>query len=543
MAAVPSIGRASAVEPRPAPGAEAQATSLLYERYSRQIFNFCLHKLGSREEAEDAAQTTFLNAFRGIQRGVRPEIEQAWLFKIAENVCLTRHRSTFRRRRVETPSDFDAVQEVVPSPPRDGDTLIRLTDALAEMPEQQRRALLLREWQGLSYREIAEELGLSQPAVETLLFRARRTLAHGLTEAPQPKKKRARLRSGLDLGALLTAVKAAFAGGAAVKVAAVTAVAATTAVAGSKVENKIQHAHARQAHAVAAKPDRPAQAQTPAAAPALRQIAATASAAQESTARPAATKRSPAQLVLPGKVGRVDDKDLAPAPPAAVDATVAMAAASVAAPEPAPAPVAAEQPVQAAPEQPAAAPPVTTRSAERRHEGRRTDERKQEEKRTQRDLSATQSASAPASQQPDPGRRDRHDRQGGGKDGTNDQGTSVRTVDAAPSPTAVATTPPSGATGSGRGDRKNDKKERKGDAPAPDPGQASTTAETPPIVAPVPQEQRSDQGSGKGRGRGKRDAPAPAPATAPAEDTTAAQSAPSDPGNWDRNGRGKGRRK
>ncbi len=50
------------------------------------------------------------------------------------------------------------------------------------MPEQQRRAILLREWQGLSYREIAGELEVSQSAVETLIFRARRSLAQGLEQ-------------------------------------------------------------------------------------------------------------------------------------------------------------------------------------------------------------------------------------------------------------------------------------------------------------------------------------------------------------------------
>ena len=65
----------------------AEAARELYERYRRQIFSFCLHRLGNREEAEDAVQSTFLNAFRSLQRGVAPEIEAAWLFKIAENVC------------------------------------------------------------------------------------------------------------------------------------------------------------------------------------------------------------------------------------------------------------------------------------------------------------------------------------------------------------------------------------------------------------------------------------------------------------------------
>src|ERR687885_1692530 len=203
MAAVPSIGRATAVTPRPA-SRGAQVTHDLYERYARQIFTFCMHRLGSREEAEDAVQSTFMNAFRGLERGVEPEFESAWLFKIAENVCLTRQRSSFRRRRVESPGDLDALQDLLPSPQREADELIRLTEALAGMPEQQRRALLLREWQGLSYKEIAEELELSQAAVETLLFRARRSLAQGLTEEAKQKKKglRQRLRAGSDLSSL-----------------------------------------------------------------------------------------------------------------------------------------------------------------------------------------------------------------------------------------------------------------------------------------------------------------------------------------------------
>ena len=179
MAAAPSIGRASAVE---APGSarEAALTRELFERYANPIYGFCLHRLGSREEAEDAVQTTFLNAFRGLTRGVVPQAESAWLFKIAENVCLSRQRAAFRRRRVEVPGDLALVEETVAAPARADDELIPLGDALAEMPEAQRRALLLREWQGLSYREIAAELEVSQSAVETLIFRARRSLAQGL---------------------------------------------------------------------------------------------------------------------------------------------------------------------------------------------------------------------------------------------------------------------------------------------------------------------------------------------------------------------------
>src|SRR5579864_1118048 len=177
VAAVPSLGRADrAVAP------EAELTQALYERHATQIFRYCLHQLGSREEAEDAVQSTFLNAFRGVKRGIVPEHESAWLFKIAENVCLSRRRSTWRRGRVESPTDFEVVEELTPAPSRLADELVGLQDVLEQMPESQRRAILLREWQGLSYREIAEELGLTQAAVETLIFRARRSLAQGLEQ-------------------------------------------------------------------------------------------------------------------------------------------------------------------------------------------------------------------------------------------------------------------------------------------------------------------------------------------------------------------------
>jgi RNA polymerase sigma factor (sigma-70 family) len=204
MVAVPSTGRASEVAPRRA-APEADATRDLYERYARQIHAYCLQQLGSREEAEDAVQSTFLNAFRGIRRGVDPEFEAAWLYKIAQNVCLTRQRSSSRRRRMETSGDLASLQDVVPAHQADSDELIRLPEALESMPEQQRRALLLREWQGLSYKEIAVELDLSQAAVETLLFRARRSLATGLVEAPEQRAEghaRRPSRSG-DAGSLL----------------------------------------------------------------------------------------------------------------------------------------------------------------------------------------------------------------------------------------------------------------------------------------------------------------------------------------------------
>jgi DNA-directed RNA polymerase specialized sigma24 family protein len=85
---------------------QAQA-SLLYERYSGKILGYCRRRLSSREEAEDAVQHTFLNAYRSLRTGVVPHAEAARLHKIAENVCHERRRSAWRRSRIELVSDVE----------------------------------------------------------------------------------------------------------------------------------------------------------------------------------------------------------------------------------------------------------------------------------------------------------------------------------------------------------------------------------------------------------------------------------------------------
>jgi RNA polymerase sigma-70 factor (ECF subfamily) len=203
----------------------ADATRLLYERHSSRIFGFCLSRLGSREEAEDALQTTFLNAQRGLGRGVVPDYELAWLFKIAQNVCHNRHQSAQRRGRVEGTQDLDALQDVLASPERRSPvSLADLTRALSAVPDRQRRALLLREFQGLSYEEIGIELGVSVAAVETLIFRARRSVANELGRFETKPSRRGAVASIAELFGWF------FRGGVTpVKLAAVAAAVATTA--------------------------------------------------------------------------------------------------------------------------------------------------------------------------------------------------------------------------------------------------------------------------------------------------------------------------
>jgi hypothetical protein len=127
---------------------------------------------------------------------------------------------------VEAAHDLDALQDVIASPDRDAPiSLGELTQALGAIPTRQRRALVLREFQGYSYEEIANELGISVGAVETLLFRARRGIAQQLEQ------------SGATAGTRRSAAASVvelfrwFFGGAAapLKLAAVTAAVATTA--------------------------------------------------------------------------------------------------------------------------------------------------------------------------------------------------------------------------------------------------------------------------------------------------------------------------
>jgi RNA polymerase sigma factor (sigma-70 family) len=327
----------------------------MYEEYSGQIFGYCMNQLGNREEAEDAVQSTFMNAFRGLQRGIVPEAESAWLFKIAHNVCLSRRRAAFRRGRVEFANDLETLQEITPSPSgRETDDLIRLNDVLATMPESQRKAILLREWQGLSYHEIGQEMELSQSAVETLIFRARRSLAAGLEAAQPARKGLRRLRQGSNLGTALVALKSLLAGSAAV-------VAAGSVAAGGTLEPLQHHfgrspvtsgdashtrAHAKKSSASSPRvPSAASSSASPRASSAplrLRVVrpAAQSSPAADSKAARRAVPAAPPAVAPPPPASEPQKQPAAPAAPSAE----AERQPAVAAPEsPAPTPAAVEQ--------------------------------------------------------------------------------------------------------------------------------------------------------------------------------------------------------
>jgi RNA polymerase sigma-70 factor, ECF subfamily len=159
---------------------ELDHASELFARHSAGVYRYCLRRLGSREEAEDALQVTYLNAWRSLKGGFQPDQHQPWLYQIAANVCSTSLRSKLGRKQVEL-GDPAALDALVARERTGADELVGLSEALRDLPARQRRALVLRDWRGLSYSEIARELAVSVASVETLLYRGRNKIAAALS--------------------------------------------------------------------------------------------------------------------------------------------------------------------------------------------------------------------------------------------------------------------------------------------------------------------------------------------------------------------------
>jgi RNA polymerase sigma-70 factor (ECF subfamily) len=136
----------------------------LVRRHQEKVVRIAA-RYASPSEAEDIAQDAFLAAFRAIRSFRVRSRFGTWLYRIVVNVCLTR-----RRRKRPIPLPMDQV------PATAGDLADRVREAVAALPDRQRIAVILHRFDGLSYRELAEIMELSEHAVESLLARAYRNL-------------------------------------------------------------------------------------------------------------------------------------------------------------------------------------------------------------------------------------------------------------------------------------------------------------------------------------------------------------------------------
>jgi RNA polymerase sigma factor (sigma-70 family) len=153
--------------------ARDRAFERLYRRYAKDVYRYALALLRNPADAEDVTQTTFMNAYRAFQRGELIEKPHNWLIKIAHNAARTRYARASRRVK-EVPLE-DHLEQLAVSEEEKPDVYAVL-DALGRLPLNQRAALVMRELEGRTYAEIADTLGVSVAAVETLIFRGRRSL-------------------------------------------------------------------------------------------------------------------------------------------------------------------------------------------------------------------------------------------------------------------------------------------------------------------------------------------------------------------------------
>jgi len=154
---------------------EETAFSLLVSRWENAVFAFLFHMVGSAADAEDLSQDTFMKVFTQAGKYRANGRFRSWLFRIAGNKA----RSWLRRRKILTWIRFDVTRHDRNDRTRLPDQVlagkemaVAVQAALQKIPERQRQAVVLRRYQGMSYREIAEILDTTLPAVESLLQRA-----------------------------------------------------------------------------------------------------------------------------------------------------------------------------------------------------------------------------------------------------------------------------------------------------------------------------------------------------------------------------------
>ena len=163
---------------------DTQAFERLIERHQTLVLGTVARMLGSNSDVEDLAQQVFLRVWRNAGRYVPRAKFTTWLLKITRNLVFNEMRRTKRHSHIpiqtETPGEeLPMKDESVRSP---AESLLEhelqraIEEAIIELPETQRMALVLRRYEGRSYEEIGEILDLSVPAVKSVLFRARTEL-------------------------------------------------------------------------------------------------------------------------------------------------------------------------------------------------------------------------------------------------------------------------------------------------------------------------------------------------------------------------------
>ncbi len=168
-------------------GGDLSAFKTLVELHHKPLINFIARYTGDRDSAEDIAQEVFLRVFKAAKT-YKPQAKfRTWLFTIATNLCLNEIRGSKSSPKFVDLSDlheYPAVVSAAFSPQQAAENVERemaVRKAIGNLPENQRIAILLRQYHEFSYAEIGKIMGLTVPAVESLIQRARQSLKKSLS--------------------------------------------------------------------------------------------------------------------------------------------------------------------------------------------------------------------------------------------------------------------------------------------------------------------------------------------------------------------------
>jgi RNA polymerase sigma-70 factor (ECF subfamily) len=170
-------------------GGDLGAFRIIVELHHKPLISFIARFTGDRDSAEDIAQEVFLRVFKAA-KGYKPQAKlRTWLFTIATNLCLNEIRGNKNRPKFVDLSDlreqdYPIIAPTAFSPQKAAESAelsAAVRKAIRGLPENQRIAILLRQYNDFSYSEISKIMGISKSAVESLLQRARQSLKKSLS--------------------------------------------------------------------------------------------------------------------------------------------------------------------------------------------------------------------------------------------------------------------------------------------------------------------------------------------------------------------------
>src|SRR4051794_5977019 len=171
---------------------DERAFEILYYRYHRRITAYIFGMVHDHGRAEDISQDVFVSALRRMRETDRPIAFKPWIYEIAKNACIDQFRRSRRAEEVSYDADEGmgaadygrlVSSDAIPEARLESKTqLDHLRGAFGGLSETHHEILVMRELEGLSYREIGERLGMSRPSVESTLFRARKRLTEEYEE-------------------------------------------------------------------------------------------------------------------------------------------------------------------------------------------------------------------------------------------------------------------------------------------------------------------------------------------------------------------------